>query len=222
MTIATNNGVPIIRDGKVVTSCSCCGGWSCRSRFCDGLECLLRSNTAWVIRANIQGNSFQYAFVSFAPNNPLTQPTTFGGSPRPNYVLTHSISTSSVSVSGEFTTNNPPFSIDPLTSYYTLTNGLVSASAINFRIKSFSASSSCEGFRETHSMSMIAELEGGGWSVSGFAERVGSEQSLIGSGQGPYTSFSVSGISWLTYNDERGRVETPLDVSFSHPGGLFN
>ena len=29
MTIATNNGVPIIRDGKVVTDCGCCGGWYC-------------------------------------------------------------------------------------------------------------------------------------------------------------------------------------------------
>jgi hypothetical protein len=43
MTIATNNGVPIIRDGKVVTSCSCCGGWFCYSptagACCNGTQC---------------------------------------------------------------------------------------------------------------------------------------------------------------------------------------
>lgn len=35
MTIATNNGVPIIRDGKVVTDCGCCGGWYC----CPPADC---------------------------------------------------------------------------------------------------------------------------------------------------------------------------------------
>ena len=35
MTIATNNGVPIIRDGKVVTSCSCCGGACCNGTTCS-------------------------------------------------------------------------------------------------------------------------------------------------------------------------------------------
>ena len=43
MTIATNNGVPLIRDGKVVTSCSCCGGWFCYSpaagACCNGTQC---------------------------------------------------------------------------------------------------------------------------------------------------------------------------------------
>jgi hypothetical protein len=29
MTIATKNGVPIIKDGSVAQNCGCCGGWSC-------------------------------------------------------------------------------------------------------------------------------------------------------------------------------------------------
>jgi hypothetical protein len=29
MAIATKNGAPIIKDGKLATSCGCCGGWHC-------------------------------------------------------------------------------------------------------------------------------------------------------------------------------------------------
>jgi hypothetical protein len=35
MTIATNNGVPIIQGGKIVTDCSCCGGWYCYDERCS-------------------------------------------------------------------------------------------------------------------------------------------------------------------------------------------
>lgn len=42
MTIATNNGVPIIRSGSIVTTCACCG-WSCYApdagACCDGTNC---------------------------------------------------------------------------------------------------------------------------------------------------------------------------------------
>jgi hypothetical protein len=42
MSIATNNGVPIIRSGSIVTTCTCCG-WSCYApdagACCDGTNC---------------------------------------------------------------------------------------------------------------------------------------------------------------------------------------
>lgn len=37
MTIATKNGVPIVKDGAIASGCGCCGGWYC----CPEPECAL-------------------------------------------------------------------------------------------------------------------------------------------------------------------------------------
>jgi hypothetical protein len=47
MTIATNNGVPIIRSGSIVTTCACCG-WSCYAP--DAGACLSQGETGWSCR----------------------------------------------------------------------------------------------------------------------------------------------------------------------------
>lgn len=66
MTIATNNGVPIIQNGKFVTSCACCGGWYC----CPPAECALDIVNSVVVtispvasewRKNIRSNSACYS-----------------------------------------------------------------------------------------------------------------------------------------------------------------
>lgn len=60
MTIATNNGVPIIQGGKIVTDCSCCGGWSCyKSPNCAPLVTSFLNNTP-TLSINITTTGLSY------------------------------------------------------------------------------------------------------------------------------------------------------------------
>lgn len=65
MTIATNNGVPIIQGGKIVTDCACCGGWSCykKDNTCSSLLFQI-SSTIQSVRLTVTTESLEYTRTS--------------------------------------------------------------------------------------------------------------------------------------------------------------
>lgn len=71
--IATNNGVPIIQGGKIVTDCSCCGGWYCYNA-CAEFSCPASAEVALTISAS---DYLRNAIYKFVPTNPFAGLSTY-------------------------------------------------------------------------------------------------------------------------------------------------